>query len=179
MEAVESPIDPRDLTREILNAGQEVLLTTAGLSMGYSIRGGEAIVVRAVPAAEVRFGDIIVFQRAGLFVCHRVVRVRTAPQGRVFLTKGDPVISFDEAVEARDVLGKVVRIKWPEGDFRTESPRGRLLNTALACLSLLAAGLYRFFPLKGILKRGERGWAVNLLYRLLAFPSRTARKLAR
>ena len=52
-----------NITRLLLAEGNEVSLRTAGLSMGHAIRGGEAIVIRAVAEPEIRFGDIIVFDR--------------------------------------------------------------------------------------------------------------------
>ena len=159
----------------LLAEGNEVLLRTAGLSMGHAIRGGEAVVIRAVPERAIRFGDILVFERGDQLVCHRVLRVRRTSAGREFVTKGDPVLGFDEPIPYSAVLGRVVRVKWPGGDFRLDTWRGRWSNRFLAVASLAVAGLYRVFPWKGALKKPGRG--VYLLWRVLSFPSRLVRKI--
>lgn len=168
-------MDPGDITRALLAEGNEVLLRTAGLSMGHAIRAGEAIVIRAVPERDIRFGDILVFERGEQLVCHRVVRTRTRGEGREFVTKGDPVLGLDEPVPHAAVLGRVVRVKWPGGDFRLDTRRGRWSNRFLAVSSLAIAGLYRVFPWKGALKNPGSG--VHAVWRLLSLPSRLVRRL--
>lgn len=173
------PSFPRDdLTLLLLAEGREVLVATAGLSMGHTIRSGEAVVIRKVPAERIRFGDIVIFRRKDAWVCHRVLRRRRDGAETVFRTKGDPMASFDDPVPYPDVLGKVVRIKWPEGDFSTETPAGRLVNRTAGLLSLAAGALYRIFPFKGIATRWSRGGATWRIYRLMSFPSRILRSLA-
>jgi signal peptidase I len=177
--SVESPINPLNpeaITRLLLQEGREVLLSTVGFSMGYSIRSGEGVVIKAVPENRVRFGDVIVFEREEQLVCHRVVGSTTGARGRLFLTKGDPLVGFDEKVASGDVLGKVVRVKWREGDFHMETPRGRALNVSLALLSLGVGLHYRLFPIKEMLNRSNPGWAERVWYGFLALPSRAARK---
>jgi len=165
--------DSRDIQRVLLAEGNEVMLRTAGLSMGHAIRGGEAVVIRAVPERDIRFGDILVFERGDQLVCHRVVGTRARGAGREFVTKGDPVLGLDEPIPYAAILGRVVRVKWPGGDFRLDTRRGRWSNRFLAVVSLGVAGLYRVFPWKGALKKPGSG--VHAVWRLLAFPSRVVR----
>ena len=173
------PSFPRDdLTRLLLAEGREVLIATAGLSMGHTIRSGESVVIRKVPPDRIRFGDIVVFRRDDAWVCHRVLHRRRDGAGIVFRTKGDPMAGFDEPVAYADVLGKVVRIKWPEGDFSTETPGGRTANVAAGLVSLAAGALYRVFPFKGVASRWSHGGVTWRLYRLMSFPSRILRSLA-
>jgi hypothetical protein len=168
-------MDSRELTRVLLAEGNEVLLQTSGLSMGHAIRGGESVVVRAVSERDIGFGDVLVFDRAGRLVCHRVVRVKTGPSGREFVTKGDPVLGFDAPVPYAAVLGRVIRIKWTDGDFRLDTWRGRWSNRVLAASSLAMGGLYRLYPWKGGLRRSGRG--VHAAWQLLCFPSRLVRRI--
>jgi signal peptidase I len=159
----------------LLAEGNEVLLPTAGLSMGHAIRGGEAVVIRAVPEREIRFGDVIVFDRAGQLVCHRVVRVKIGALGREFVTKGDPVVGFDNPIPWAAVLGRVVRVKWPNGDFRLDTRRGRWTGRFLAACSLVAGWLYHLFPFKGGLNKSGR--VVRAAWHFLRFPSRLVRRI--
>ncbi|MBP7828640.1 MAG: hypothetical protein KA248_01845 [Kiritimatiellae bacterium] len=168
-------MDSSAITRALLAEGNEVLLHTAGLSMGHAIRAGEAIVIRAVPERDIRFGDILVFERGEQLVCHRVLRARRSGTGREFVTKGDPVLGFDDPIPYSAVLGRVIRIKWPGGDFRLDTRRGRWSNRFLAVSSLAIAGLYRLFPWKGALKKPGRG--VHAVWRILSLPSRGVRRL--
>lgn len=135
-------MDSRELTRVLLAEGNEVPVHTSGFSMGPTIRGGETVVVRAAAETEIRFGDVVVFDRDHAWVCHRVVGVRRGPAGRVFVTKGDPAPGADAPVPFAAVLGRVVRARRPEGDVRMEGPRARLVNLLLAAGSL-AAGWWR------------------------------------
>jgi signal peptidase I len=168
-------MDSREISRVLLAEGNEVLLQTAGLSMGHAIRGGEAVVIRAVPERDIRFGDVLVFDRAGQLVCHRVVRVRNRPTGREFVTKGDPLVGCDDPIPFAAVLGRVIRIKWPEGDFRMDTWRGRWSNRILAATSLAAEGMVRLLPWKGALRKSGRG--VRAAWRFLCLPSRLFRQV--
>ena len=61
-------------------------------SMRPTLQGGEKILVLPCPWDKVQVGMVIVFERAaqGLFVCHRVIAVRVAANGKRYLvTKGD------------------------------------------------------------------------------------------
>jgi signal peptidase I len=179
VDSPEESFDSEAITRLLLQEGHEVLLSTVGFSMGCSIRGGEEIVIKVVPENRVRFGDVIVFDREDQLVCHRVVGIVSNAQGRVFLTKGDPLFGFDEKVGYNDLMGKVVRVKWREGDLQMETPRGRALNISLAILSLGVGLHYRLFPLKETLDSSKPGWAERIWYGLLTLPSRAARKLVK
>jgi len=179
VDSLEKSLDSESITRLLLQEGREVLLRTVGFSMGYSIRSGEGVVIKAVPENRIRFGDVIVFDRENQLVCHRVVGFATNAQGRVFLTKGDPLVGFDGKVGYKDLMGKVVRVKWREGDFHMETPCGRALNVSLALLSLGISLHYRIFPLKGLLDWPNPGWAEKVWYGLLALPSRAARKFVK
>ena len=123
----------------------------------------------------IRFGDVIVFDRDGQMVCHRVVRIRRGPLGCEFVTKGDPVPGFDEPVPGTALLGRVIRIKRPGGELQMDTRWGRWSNQAQAAASLAAGYLYGLFPWKGAF-RGT-GWPARGARYVLHLPSQLVRIL--
>jgi signal peptidase len=69
----------------------EALVVQSG-SMSPTIPTGSVVFYRPVEAANVKVGDVIVFDRpgaAGERVTHRVYEIASGPTGRYFITKGD------------------------------------------------------------------------------------------
>ena len=139
-------MDSWDVIRVLLEEKNEVFLPAAGLSMDPAIRHGEGVVVRAVPETEIRFGDVVLFNRSGQLVAHRVVRVQRGGAGRRFVTKGDRLAAFDHPIPGPAVLGRVVRIKRLNGDLRLDTCRGRWSSRLRAAGSLAMGWACRFFP---------------------------------
>ena len=160
MDKKNQSFDSKSITKLLLKEGREVLINTTGLSMGDSIRSGETIVARKVLEKQIRFGDVIIFERKNEFVCHRIVRILKKTGGNHFLTKGDSLKCFDEPVKPLNILGKVTRIKKQNGDFIMDSYQGRITNTVVGLFSFLLGILCRFF-----LKLGKRAVRLCLSYR--------------
>ena len=93
----------------------------------------------------------------------------------MFVTKGDPIGAFDPPIPYSAVLGRVVRIKWPAGDFRLDTWRGRWTNRTLATVSRATGWMYRTAPFKGVLKRCDG--LLRFAWRLVASPSHQVRKI--
>ena len=86
-----------------ITAGPRVLpyqaLVVRSGSMSPTIPTGSVVFYRKIKAADVKVGQIIVFNRPGVpgeRVTHRVYRVATGPTGRYFETKGDANAAPDD-----------------------------------------------------------------------------------
>jgi signal peptidase I len=91
--------------------GAQILIVRSG-SMAPAIPTGSIVVVRAVPPATLRVGDVITFERAEGIVAtitHRVVAVEGNPASPTFHTKGDANAAEDPVtVTYAGMGGKVV-----------------------------------------------------------------------
>jgi len=104
--------------------GWEAVVVTSG-SMAPAVAVGDAVVVQPVPAAEVRVGDIVVFDdpaRPGGLLTHRVVD-RLADGGLV--TRGDANAAADPVpVAAESVHGRARLVVPYVGRFRPGAGSG-------------------------------------------------------
>jgi signal peptidase I len=128
-----------DLVCDLLGRGYGVRCRAKGGSMFPTFRAGEAITVAPVKPGGVRLGDIVLFASRWGVTAHRVVRVRQAGEGRVFITRGDASMTSDAPVEASAVLGRVVAV---ERGGRTVHLTGRQARLVGAVRSA-AAHLFR------------------------------------
>jgi len=103
------------LMRAWLATGADLMLDASGGSMSPTYRDGDRLRVRAISETHpLQPDDVVVFERAGRLVAHRLVRVRS--DGRL-LTQGDFHGESEEPVDPRDVIGRVVS--------HTRAPRAR------------------------------------------------------
>lgn len=109
------PADITALMADILDRGSAVRMRVTGRSMLPLVPSGATVTVRPVDPQILRSGDILLFQNAlASAVLHRIIRVDMDPtHARVFRTKGDAAIAFDNAVLPGQVLGRAVRIERP------------------------------------------------------------------
>jgi len=98
---------------EILKSGLSLQVKVTGRSMLPFLRGGEIVTVKKVPCSELRIGDLIFFDSSqDALVLHRIVRKKLSDSGaHIFQTRGDALLAFDEEINGRSVLGKVLRIE--------------------------------------------------------------------
>ena len=93
-----------DLLRDRLRAGTPVDIRAKGYSMWPSLRDGA--VVRVEPCVgPLRPGDVVLFERDGRLVLHRVLRVTRTR----LLLKGDARRDPDGWVLREDVFGRLAR----------------------------------------------------------------------
>lgn len=91
-------------------------------------------------------GDIVLFQRDGRFIAHRVIAAAGEPEKRIWITQGDGMPTADAPVSVSEMLGKVA---WIERDGRCLEPRA-----VVTFRERLIANLVR-----------RSGWAARILAR--------------
>jgi len=137
------------LFEDILNAGSHLRVRVTGRSMAPILRGGEMVTLKKVSFTSLHRGDLILFKnRHGVPLLHRIVHKRKSSGGKItFLTKGDALISFDEPVRDRNVLGKVCNIE--KNNHRVEpkclnmeSKHWQSFNFTIAVTSLAISAFY-------------------------------------
>jgi signal peptidase I len=104
-----------DLAAEVLASFGQARLPVTGSSMFPCMRPGDLLEIRR-PSAAIQTGDVVVFERHGRLVVHRVVD-RT---GDLLITRGDRLRHPDAPVSAAAILGCVTAI---ERRGRPISPR--------------------------------------------------------
>lgn len=68
-------------------------------------------------AEEPHLGEVVLFQRHDQFVIHRVIRVASSAGQTRITTRGDGMSDEDSAIPAREVLGRVVRVRRGSREF--------------------------------------------------------------
>jgi signal peptidase len=99
------------LSCELLQSGYGVRFSTPGHSMHPTIRDGEIVVVEPVDALAVKRGEIVLYRTTRGLIAHRVVTIRKKGELSIFMLRGDASTSFDESVEAGQVMGRVIRVE--------------------------------------------------------------------
>ncbi len=138
------------LFEDILKNGSQLRVRVTGKSMSPFLKGGEILTISQVSYHELRRGDIILFRNQHEHpVLHRIIRKEGASGNNTisFLTKGDAVGTFDEAVKQEHVLGKVILVEKISMNRHAEqihmdSLFQRVMNYAQAVLSLLKTTSY-------------------------------------
>jgi len=136
-----------ELVAEVARRFGEVRLRATGASMMPVVWPGDVLTVRRCDMEELQPGDIVLYQREGKLVAHRITRIN----GDLLITRGDSVRHDDSPVRKSDVVGQIVSLRrWghrvPSGlSFwsRTGSYILRRSNFCLHAAMLLAARLRR------------------------------------
>lgn len=109
--------------------------------MAPMIEQGDTVLIRSVHSQQLRRGDLLLVERDGYFLVHRLV----AAGAHYIRIKGDNVSHADPVMELQEVLGRVVAVE--KGGRRIELEEGRwpLVNRSLGLLGwyemrLFAAG---------------------------------------
>jgi signal peptidase len=93
---------------ETLKEGQSVKTRVGGISMYPFLKKGDIIIIHPIPLAEIKRGDIVVFQSSGKIVAHRLIIKKKDQSG--YLTRGDTCPSIDPPVTRDNYLGKVMEV---------------------------------------------------------------------
>lgn len=96
------------IAENLLDNDINVSIPTLGFSMFPVIRTGDRITL--CPDTDINLGDIIVFERSDLMVCHRVKKVFEKNNVKYYQTRGDSFFTLDEPITADKMIGKVVKI---------------------------------------------------------------------
>jgi signal peptidase I len=118
-----------ELAAEVLASFGQARLPVTGSSMFPSMQPGDLLEVHR-PAGSIQTGDVVVFERYGKLVVHRVVD-RT---GDLLVTRGDRVRYPDAPVPAAAILGCVIAIE----------RRGRRIAPRLTPLNRIASSVLRY-----------------------------------
>ena len=103
-----------DLALEVLNSTGEARLPVTGTSMLPALWPGDVVEVRRQSMAETLPGEIVVFDRDGRLLTHRVVGKVDAPEGVLLIARGDALRRPDPAINPEELLGRVTAI-WRGG----------------------------------------------------------------
>lgn len=124
--------------RQRLAERTAIELQVQSASMLPVIRPGDMISVGSVSVDTLRSGDIIVYERSGVFIVHRVLRV----DARVVITKGDNARMVDIRVDKNAIIGKVVSVEKQSGRIRFDTSVWRLIGRLVALISCFESLLY-------------------------------------
>lgn len=135
---------------DLLSKGQSVQVSVRGMSMFPLLMKGDVVLVKPVTYEALRKGDIVVFERNGIWVAHRLVR---KAKGNL-QTQGDGNQLLDADLPFSKVKGVVVKVtksRWWLANWATEWPGRALAYTygvtgpAFWFLGRVASKLYRMF----------------------------------
>ena len=120
-----------DVSTELLKLGYSIRFRPSGRSMYPTIRDGEAVTVEPVSAPDgIRRGDILLYSAERKLTAHRVRLMEKTGDKVFFHLRGDASVSFDEPVEAAQVLGRVVAVERDGRAIDLTGRRARLEHTA-------------------------------------------------
>ena len=131
----------RELFLEALAGGQRIQVQAYGGSMWPTLRDGQRLWVERLPPSGPVRGDLLVFDRDGSWVCHRLIDTR--PRGtwsavRQCILRGDSHRVCDEPVSVAQVVGRVAGVG---AERRAPSRLARRLYMRWPTTSRLAAGV--------------------------------------
>jgi Predicted transcriptional regulator len=96
-----------ELAEEVLRTWGTLRLQVNGWSMLPSIWPGDTLLIESVDHHGISAGDIVLFQRLGQMVVHRVVEKAERTELPYILTRGDSMPQMDPPVPNLGLLGKV------------------------------------------------------------------------
>ena len=103
-------------------------------SMHPVIVRGNQVLVEITTINKVGFGDIIVFKKNGLLVTHRMLGKHRHKGEYYIQEKGDATLRTS-LIPAKDIVGRVSRIRMADGKIRTLYGTGRPPQLILSCIS--------------------------------------------
>lgn len=127
------------LLRQQLRLGRCVRLPVASASMRPLMGVGESIVVSHASAPGLRLGDIVVYEREGLYYAHRLLR---RGQG-LLIAKGDAALHPDAPFGEEQLIGKVVAVERKGRELAIDSPPWRLANRLVGAYFLVLTAALR------------------------------------
>lgn len=138
----------REMIRAALATGAAVEVAADGLSMGDGLAQGVRLVVKSMAGACWGCGAVVVFERNGQWIAHRVVW--RLPGGRrdgaACITKGDGVCGIDRPFVRQGELVGIVAGLLHEGQTRDMTCAVRRIQGVWTVLrGLMAMGVARVF----------------------------------
>lgn len=116
------------LVRDALREDREVQLHVISESMHPLLETGDTVYVRALNPQTARVGDIIIFEKQGIPITHRLLRAGPLP----WMVKGDRALRADPPLHEGDLIGKVTRIHKRTTTVNLETRSWRWANRLFA-----------------------------------------------
>jgi signal peptidase I len=129
----------QDLVRESLSLHGFTRLRVISDSMSPMINVDDFVVIEQTSRKEYERGDIVVIDRKGKFVTHRLVRLGEDK----WYTKGDRFHSLDEPISIDDLIGRVVQIDRKDNQLNLKCRKWRRINRFRGWLANIEVGIYR------------------------------------
>jgi signal peptidase I len=101
----------QSLALEVLRKHGEIRIAALGLSMLPTLWPGDILTIRTVSVSECKPEDVVLYERKGRLVIHRIVRHRFARGERFLITRGDAISHEDNPVPAGHLLGRVTAVE--------------------------------------------------------------------
>ncbi len=139
-----------ELFDEILKTGKSLRVKVTGQSMAPSIDTGDIVIIKALPPAGLKTGDLIFYRHeSGHLVLHRLIRKIRRNEKLLFSTCGDRLPSPDTLVPAENILGRVVSVKKTGKGFWREMQGfpWQIINPVVGYWQLLRSMFYRLISL--------------------------------
>lgn len=101
----------QSLALEVLREHGEIRISALGLSMLPTLWPGDVLTIRSVAINQCERGDIVLCEWQGHLVIHRVMRREFGGGKSYLITRGDAISHDDNAVSARQLLGRVASVE--------------------------------------------------------------------
>jgi len=79
-------------------------------SMTPTIHVGDVVLIRKLPAADLKVGDIAQYRLKNITVNHRIIAIEGSGKNEVFIFKGDANPSADDPVSPQQIIGKQIAL---------------------------------------------------------------------
>jgi len=122
-----------ELARDSLEGGETLRLKVTSRSMSPGLETDDWVIVKPLLPGELARGDIVVYERDGLLITHRLI----GQQGDLWLTKGDWVKSLDAPVSQQALVGLVIAAERNHQRHSLRTPLRVGLGRVLGWLGLM------------------------------------------
>jgi len=143
-------VNNKELVQNLIEIHKELGKTSTfkceGKSMLPLIIPESVVSIEHLPAEKIRLGDIIAFRGSSNLIVHRVIKKYTNQGNLFFLEKGDNNLRA-RIVEAKNVLGKITKIRRKRKSIILDTYAWKLINCLVARYSLISNYAFRrFYP---------------------------------
>ena len=152
-----------DLLTTSIRSGLPVRMVVQGTSMSPALKRGEAVIIRNFPCEELEVGDLIIVERDGVLITHRIV----ARRADGWYTKGDGLPELDPVVQSGKILGRVEATERGGISINRQLGWRRRLGALIGRLAWTEGRIYR-----DIVGDRQQVWLVTKLGRLIGSPFR-------
>jgi signal peptidase I len=111
------------IIKTVLESGHSVELPATGYSMFPTLRPGDSVVVKPIPAGEFpKPGSVVIYIENKVLVMHRLIAIIDRNDGEpLFITRGDSGIEQDKPWPQQQLLGVAVIYKRAEKGHSVKS----------------------------------------------------------